>query len=64
MLMLRAAGVFLVALGCIWALQGLGALGWPADSFMLGDSGWALRGAALAVLGAVLIGLVEWRRRS
>ncbi|MCX9147610.1 hypothetical protein [Erythrobacter sp. WG] len=56
--------MFLVALGCIWALQGLGVLHWPADSFMLGDGGWALRGAGLAMLGATLIGLVEWRRRS
>jgi hypothetical protein len=61
--MLRAAGIFLVALGCIWALQGLGALGWPADSVMLGDKGWALRGAGLALLGAGLIGLVQWCRR-
>lgn len=57
MLMLRAAGMFLVALGCIWGLQGFGLLHWPADSFMLGDMDWALRGAGLAALGAGLIWL-------
>lgn len=63
MLMLRAAGMFLVALGCIWALQGLGLLHWPQDSFMLGDRGWALRGICVVAAGAGLIALVEWRRR-
>jgi len=61
MLMLRAAGMFLVALGCIWALQGLGLLNWPAGSFMLGDRGWVLRGAGAVAAGAALITLVEWR---
>jgi hypothetical protein len=56
--------MFLVALGCIWVLQGLGVLAWPADSFMLGDSGWALRGFATAGAGAALIGLVKWLSRS
>ncbi|WP_017665648.1 hypothetical protein [Porphyrobacter sp. AAP82] len=57
MLMLRAAGMFLVALGCIWGLQGLGVLGWPADSFMLGEREWAFRGGAMVLSGAILIGL-------
>jgi len=53
--------MFLVALGCIWALQGLGLLNWPAGSFMLGDRGWVLRGAGAVAAGAALITLVEWR---
>jgi hypothetical protein len=56
--------MFLVALGCIWILQGLGILAWPADSFMLGDSGWVLRGCAAVGAGAAMIGLVQWRSRS
>ena len=61
--MLRAAGMFLVALGCIWGLQGFGLLHWPADSFMLGERQWALRGGAMVLAGAVLIGLPRLLRR-
>ena len=61
--MLRAAGMFLVALGCIWALQGFGLLHWPADSFMLGERQWALRGGAMVLAGALLIGLPRLLRR-
>lgn len=63
MLMLRAAGMFLVALGCIWALQGFGLLHWPADSFMLGERQWALRGGAMVLAGAILIALPRVLRR-
>jgi hypothetical protein len=63
MLMLRAAGMFLVALGLVWVLQGTGLLKWPADSFMLGQGEWALRGAGTVLGGAALIGLAVWRAR-
>lgn len=63
MLMLRAAGMFLVALGFIWVLQGTGLLDWPADSFMLRRGEWAMRGAGTALAGAALIGLAVWRAR-
>lgn len=63
MLMLRVAGLFLVVLGMIWALQGAGMLEWPAGSFMLGERDWALRGLGTAAAGAALVGLVEWRSR-
>ncbi len=56
--------MFLVALGCIWVLQGLGILAWPEDSFMLGDNAWALRGIATAGAGIALIVFVQRRRRS
>ena len=55
MVMLRAAGMFLVALGFIWGLQGAGLLDWPANSFMLGQGEWAVYGALIAALGASLI---------
>lgn len=55
--------MFLVALGCIWVLQGLGWLAWPADSFMLGERTWALRGALAIGLGFVVLGLAVRRRR-
>lgn len=55
--------MFLVALGCIWVLQGFGLLHWPADSFMLGERQWALRGGAMVLAGAILIALPRWLRR-
>lgn len=63
MLMLRATGIFLVALGIIWALQGAGLLAWPADSFMLWQGEWVWRGLALAAVGAASLGLVHYRQR-
>ncbi|GAA0766125.1 putative membrane protein [Erythromicrobium ramosum] len=63
MMMLRAAGIFLFAMGIIWALQGAGLLAWPADSFMLGQDNWVLRGLATAAIGGALLGLVHYRQR-
>lgn len=63
MMMLRATGMFLVAMGILWALQGAGVVAWPPDSFMLGQSVWVLAGLATAAAGAALIGLVEYRQR-
>jgi hypothetical protein len=64
MMMLRAAGLFLIAMGIIWALQGAGLLAWPANSFMLGQDHWVLRGLATAAFGSALLGLVHYRQRS
>ena len=55
MVMLRTAGVFLVVMGIIWALQGAGWLNWPASSFMLAQQQWVLYGALTAVVGALLL---------
>lgn len=55
--------MFLAAFGFMWAAQGLGMLHWPADSVMLGEPEWALRGGAMVVAGAILIGLPRWLRR-
>lgn len=64
MMMLRAAGLFLIAMGIIWALQGAGLLAWPAKSFMLGQDHWVLRGLVTAAIGGALLGLVHYRQRS
>lgn len=61
--MLRAAGIFLVALGSIWALQGTGVLRWPAESFMLGERDWAWRGSAMVFAGLLLMFLAARMRR-
>jgi len=55
--------MFLVALGFMWTAQGFGLLHWPADSVMLGAREWALRGGAMVLAGAILIGLPRWLRR-
>jgi len=47
-------GVALLLAGGLFALQGLGFVMWPADSFMLADRSWALYGALIAAAGAVL----------
>ncbi len=55
MMMLRAAGTFLVVMGIIWALQGLGWLNWPRSSFMLAERQWAIYGGLTALAGASLL---------
>jgi len=54
-LALQVLGAALVVSGLLWALQGLGIVMWPPDSFMLGMREWALYGAISAAIGALLI---------
>jgi hypothetical protein len=53
------AGVLLVAVGLVWAAQGLGLL--PGSGLMDGDIRWAAIGAALVVGGLALV--ISARRR-
>ncbi|WP_086607626.1 hypothetical protein [Erythrobacter donghaensis] len=55
MMMLRAARTFLVVMGIIWTLQGLGWLNWPQGSFMLAERQWAIYGGLTAMAGAGLL---------
>lgn len=55
-------GGLMVFSGCFWALQGLGVIMWPADSFMLADPQWTINGAIWAALGAGLIWVLRGRR--
>ena len=55
-------GVLAMMMGLLWVGQGLGYIHWPASSFMLDQRPWAVRGAALAAVGLVLV-LVNRRRR-
>lgn len=48
-------GVLATLMGVLWIGQGLGYIHWPASSFMLDQRPWADRGAALAVIGLILI---------
>lgn len=50
-------GVLLIAAGLLFVAQGTAVIMWPADSFMLSDRGWAVRGAVLAAVGGIIVWL-------
>lgn len=58
---LSIVGVLAVLMGLLWVGQGLGYVHWPASSFMIDQRPWAVRGAVLAVVGAVLIAVARRR---
>ena len=60
---LLSVGVLMALMGMLWIGQGLGYVHWPESSFMLDQRPWADRGAALAVLGLVLILVARRLRR-
>lgn len=60
---LFVVGILALLMGLLWIGQGLGYIHWPASSFMLDQRPWADRGAALAVLGLVLILVARRLRR-
>ena len=51
-IVLRIAGVLLVAFGCIWFLQGVNVL---PGSFMTGQIRWAVYGGIAVVAGVGLL---------
>lgn len=53
-LLAQVFGVALVLSGGLWALQGLGLVMWPAESFMLAERQWALYGLITVVIGVLL----------
>jgi len=55
-------GILMVLAGGLWALQGLGIVMWPAESFMLAQRQWALYGAIVVVIGLALVVLSRRRR--
>lgn len=54
-LLLQALGLALCLSGGLWTLQGFGIIHWPANSFMLGETTWALRGMIAFAVGAFLM---------
>jgi hypothetical protein len=54
-LLMLGVGTLAVLMGLLWIGQGLGYVRWPAESFMIDVSGWAIRGALLVVGGALMI---------
>lgn len=52
---LLIVGCLMVLLGLLWIGQGTGYVRYPQASFMIDQSPWAWRGAALAVVGALVL---------
>jgi uncharacterized membrane protein len=52
-------GILALLVGLLWIGQGTGTINWPQSSFMIKQIQWAYYGAALAIVGLVLI----WRAR-
>lgn len=57
-----AVGGLMVFSGLFWALQGLGIIMWPPDSFMLADRTWTYYGLIWAALGAGLFWVLRRNR--
>ncbi len=53
----QALGLALCLSGGLWTLQGFGIIAWPANSFMLGETQWALRGMIACAIGCMLMWL-------
>lgn len=53
-LALMLLGGLLMALGVLWALQGLGIIVWPSHSPMLAQREWALYGGITAIIGLLI----------
>jgi hypothetical protein len=53
-LVVSAIGVLALLMGLVWIGQGTGIFPYPASSFMINQSPWILRGAILAIAGAVI----------
>jgi hypothetical protein len=54
---MRIAGIVALLIGLLWIGQGTGIVTWPQSSFMISQMQWVWYGAALAVVGVILI----WR---
>jgi uncharacterized membrane protein len=55
--LLLVVGWLALAVGLLWIGQGTGVIKWPESSFMISQIQWAYYGAALAIVGLILI----WR---
>ena len=53
--LLLILGLIALAIGLLWIGQGTGVIKWPESSFMISQIRWAGYGAALAVVGLILI---------
>lgn len=56
---LAVMGVLMFVSGVFWALQGAGIIMWPADSFMLRNHEWIVRGILTANFGLLQLYIVR-----
>jgi len=61
-IVMLVVGALAVLMGLLWLGQGLGIVRWPASSFMIDVTAWAVRGCVLAAGGALMI-YYGWRVR-
>ena len=61
--LLFVAGILLLLMGLLFIGQGTGIFPYPSYSFMVSDIGWAYRGTAIAVLGAMAVVLSRKMQR-
>ena len=54
-IVMLVVGTLAVLTGLLWLGQGLGIVRWPASSFMIDVTAWAVRGAVLAIGGALMV---------
>lgn len=54
-------GLLALLMGLLWIGQGTGYVNWPRSSFMVSQIQWAWYGAALALVGLILIWLGRQR---
>ena len=52
-------GLLALLVGLLWIGQGTGFIAWPRSSFMIKQTQWAYYGAALALVGLVLMWLAR-----
>lgn len=52
---LLIVGLFALAAGTLFTLQGLDIVRWPPDSFMLGKQAWVTNGLIIAGIGLILV---------
>lgn len=60
-ILLQSVGVLAVLAGLVWIGQGSGYFPYPASSFMIAQTRWVWIGAAVGIVGIILI-LVSRRR--
>jgi hypothetical protein len=60
-IILAIIGVVLLLNGLLFLGQGAGIIDWPATSLMIDQRPWVIRGALIALAGAVLLWLSRRR---
>jgi len=54
-IIMLVVGAVAVLIGLLWIGQGMGLVRWPASSFMIDVTAWAVRGGVLALGGALMV---------